>query len=169
MSEKFYIVTDKSKLHKEYFEYRENFKAVTEVAQEFFKEHGIDPNTSYCPCTCALYLIPSKEDKEKFASQLSKNCDNQGLYKVKETSKLGRAWVDTLSKNHLSVLRKPLPQFYFRTLTGRGDYRLFDIDGTLYCSYQNDNDFPNPDGFTEIKASEFFKIIEDYEAKQEDK
>ena len=37
------------------------------------------------------------------------------------------------------------------------------IDDVLYASLRADCDFENLDGFEEIKASDFFKIIEDYE------
>ncbi|WFR64172.1 hypothetical protein P9222_08345 [Paenibacillus amylolyticus] len=59
------------------------------------------------------------------------------------------------------MLRKPYVPFYFRGFGGgRIRSRLFEIDGTVYCSLDPFEGDP-PEGFVEMKASEFFKVIED--------
>ena len=166
MSEKFFIVTSESKLNKEYFDHQENRKQVIATTKQFYVEQGIESDTEFCPYNNVLYVIPSKADKEKFANQFCKYSDNYGLMRIKENSKLGKAWVNILHSKSLTIMRSPSPQFYFNSMSGGGNYRLFDIDGVLYCSYQNPKEFDTPKGFAEIKASEFFKIAEDYEAKQ---
>jgi len=44
---------------------------------------------------------------------------------------------------------------------GSTSSRLFAIGDKVYCSFKSEYNFTNPEGFIELKASEFFKIVED--------
>ena len=44
---------------------------------------------------------------------------------------------------------------------GRHRTRLFEHKGILYGSMESDYDFEIPEEFEEIKASEFYKVIEE--------
>lgn len=39
-------------------------------------------------------------------------------------------------------------------------WRLFDLDNVIYCTFSSEGDFNAPEGLTEIKASEFYSIME---------
>ena len=49
---------------------------------------------------------------------------------------------------------------------GRSSTRLFSYQGELYCSIEADRIGVPENTFTEIKGSDFFKIIEELEEKQ---
>lgn len=155
--ERFYIVTPESELYDEYEKYWSDANTMNEIVKEFMPEHHIE-TTSYYADGDSLWIVPTKSDDEKFKTQLIKNSDSNGLRKFKANSKIGKAWVARL--NGFRPKRKPFVQFYFTARSG-GGYRVFKHNGMLYCSYSCDSDFLNPEGFTEIKGSEFYKIMEE--------
>lgn len=124
------------------------------------KENGIEAN-GYYAADDALYIVPSEKDAETFKSLLGATIDN-GLRKFKSNTKIGKAWVKALKDAELSVARKPMVTLYFKGFGGKFRSRLFDQDGMLYCSLDPVSG-EIPVGFTEMKASEFFKIIEESE------
>lgn len=159
--EKYFIVTEESQLHKDWFAYKKNSAAVRELIKAFFSEHGIESNEFYA-ADDAIYIVPSEKDKGTFNSLLCAPLEN-GLRQFKKTSKISKAWVKTLKDAGLRVFGKPMLILYFRSLGGRFKSRLFDLNGILYCSLDPVHG-EAPEGFVEMKASEFFKIIEESES-----
>lgn len=155
--EKFYIVTPESELYNEYNQYRKNMSDLNEIAKPLMIKYGIE-TTLYVPTEEYFYIQPTNNDKEKFSKHL-KNPNDNNLYAFKKSSVIGKEWIQNLKLSGLKILTRPLVQFYFDVTRGR--YRLFHIENTIYVSYQSEYDFANPKGFEEIKASEFFKIIEE--------
>nr|DAT54043.1 MAG TPA: hypothetical protein [Caudoviricetes sp.] len=158
--EKFYEVTDESKIKEEYLLYKENSEKIREVYKKFKKRHGIEAS-SYYPTTSNLYIIPTENDIKNFGNQLTKKDEGEGLRRFRANSRINKAWVRILEKLSLEVLHKPLLGFYFN-IVGRHRTRIFSVDDKVYCSLQSEHEFKTPKGLEEIKASEFFKIIEDY-------
>jgi hypothetical protein len=163
MEEKFFIVTEAANMHKDYFTWKANAGYVRSLVNAFFKEQGIEAE-EYHVTNDDLMIVPTAADIERFNNVLGVKFQN-GLRKFNKSSKVTKAWKKKLSEASLQVLRKPQPIFYFRTNSGRYTSRLFDIDGILYCSISNTKG-DIPEGLDEIKTSEFFKVIEDYEAKE---
>jgi hypothetical protein len=63
---------------------------------------------------------------------------------------------------------RPTVPLYFKTFFGRSRSRLFLYKDNVYCSMQADVDsIDTPEGFIEMKGSEFFRIIEEADAAQE--
>lgn len=160
--EKFYIVTTESDLYDGYMKYKENIPVVNEVAKFIMQKYGVETLT-YAATNDYLYIEATKDDVIKFGKQLKNPTDNN-LYAFKKSSEIGKEWVLTLKEKDITVLRKPMVGMYFSTI-GKSRSRLFDIDGTVYATYDNDGEFKNPIGFQEIKGSEFYKIIEDVKNK----
>lgn len=51
--------------------------------------------------------------------------------------------------------------FYFKNPVGRSQTRLFDQDDKLYVQYSTEYEVEDtPKGFIPIKASEFYKVME---------
>jgi len=154
--ERFFIVKNEKliELHKEYESMK---KRVNDAFVEFSKKHGIEAN-EYYQQTGHLKIIPTENDKQKFASQLTKD----GLT-FRKNSPLAKEWVSTCKELGLETPWKPT--WELRDLIGytnRCRHRLFSLDGKLYGSFEMDFDFELPtEHFTELKASEFYKIIED--------
>lgn len=158
--EKFYIAEEGSKLRKDYLEHKESVEKVRELIIKFFDTHGITADKYYVN-NKYLHIVPTEEDKEKFSNQLCKPKD--GLYRFRANSKINRAWVRTLEANEVQVISRPMVPLYFDRYWGRKmQSRLFEIDGVVYCSFNADGEFKPTDKLKEIKASEFFKVIEDY-------
>ena len=155
--EKFYIVTDKSSLNKDYWKYKNNIKEVNKYVKEFLAKEGINAKY-YGVETERLYIIPTERDIARLAGKLTKPLDN-GLRSFKTNSVIGKRWIKFVRDNNIKILYKPTVGFYFNAF-GKSASRLFDIEDILYCSYESEFDFENPCGFMEIKASEFFKAIE---------
>ena len=106
----------------------------------------------------------SENDLMKFASQLRKDTYSDGLRLFKKNSEVGKKWMALASE--VKPQRKPRLWMYYHFLMGKMKTRLFRIDGTISCSIENDGQYEKPDEFREIKASEFFKVIEDYEERK---
>ncbi|MBU5440271.1 hypothetical protein KQI42_19950 [Tissierella sp. MSJ-40] len=158
--EKFYIAEEGSRLRKDYLEYIENSEQVRKVVNKFFKEFGITAEAYYVN-NKSLFIVATKEDKEKFKEQLCKPKDE--LSRFKANSKTTKEWLKTLKSNNLNILSRPsVPLYFNRWYGGRLSSRLFEIEGVVYCSFCAEQEFSPKDKLKEIKASEFFKIIEDY-------
>lgn len=155
--EKYYIVTPSSPIHKEYTDYKVMSKKVNTAFVEFAKEQGFETH-EYYQSAQRLYICPTDSDSDKFGKYFKK--DVPGLFK--KNSPPAKAWVDKCQVLGLKSPNKPNLAFEFRVF-GRTSSRIFMIDDVLYASLRADCDFENLDGLEEIKASDFFKIIEDYE------
>ncbi|OMF70486.1 hypothetical protein [Paenibacillus glucanolyticus] len=159
--EKYYMVTEECSLHKAWFGYKENKAQVNELFKEFKEKIGFESSEFYVTDN-EIYIVPTEKDVEAFGSVLCGPI-NDGLRKFRTTSKVGKAWVKDLKDADLKVESKPMVILYFRSFGG-GRYRsrVFDQNGNLYCSI-DPVDGEAPKGFVEMKASEFFQIIEESE------
>jgi hypothetical protein len=155
--EKFYIVTPSSSIHKEYLDYKAMSEKVNIAFVEFAKEQGFETH-EYYQSAKYLHICPSDGDTDKFGKYFKK--DAPGLFK--KNSPIAKAWVDKCQVLGLKSPNKPNLGFELR-VWGRSRSRLFMIKDILYASIEADCDFKNPTEFEEIKASEFFKVIEEYE------
>jgi hypothetical protein len=158
--EKFFIVTEKSGLHKEYSDYLKSVKEVNELYKAFSDMFDIKA-TNYLAYSDHLYIIPTEDDLIHFDKSLGKEV-SQGLRPFKRNSTINKEWTKSIKSKKYKVLRSPLVQFYFKNCSN-SRYRIFENKDAIYCSYENDYDVDIPEGFTEIKASEFYKVIEDSE------
>ena len=158
--EKFYIVTPETELYDEYIRYKENIPVVNEIVKTILTKYGIETHL-YAAANEYLCIQPTENDKVNFVNQLKTQIDLD-LYPFKKNSVIGKEWINTLKENNIKVLHKPLIQFYFKAC-GKARFRLFHIDDVIYASYETNGEFDNPNGFHEIKASEFYKATEDVE------
>ncbi len=158
--EKFYITGEGSKLRKDYLRYKDSTEELRKIINEFFKTHGIQ-SEKFQAGQDYLGITATKEDIEMFKAQLKIQNEN-GLNFFKKNSSIYKSWLLLVKQMDLKIIHKPYLFDYFKPWYGRSSYRLFDIEGVVYCSFKTDGDFEPVDNLREIKASEFFKIIEDY-------
>lgn len=157
--EKFFTINEGSQLYEDYWNWRNNIKSNNEIVSAFLKEHDIETHL-YCPGKDFLGIVPTERDKEKFGNQLRTGETNEGLRFFKKNSTIGKAWKEHGEK--LKFLHKPSPSWYNRFVVGRSSSRLFDYNGILYCSIEaEDIDVSDNSAFTEMKGSEFYKIMEE--------
>jgi hypothetical protein len=158
---RYYEVTDKSNLYKDYMGYLDNVNAVNSLIKDFTNKNNIE-SESYATDKTDLYIEPTENDITQYKNVLSLYGD--GLYKFKGNSKIAKAWKKALEDNNLEVQRKPKVPIYFSSWGYRMSSNLFSIEGRVYCSLELvDQDFEEvPEGMIEMKASEFYKIVEDH-------
>jgi hypothetical protein len=159
---RYFQVTKASSLYRDFIAYRSNAKAIRELVKDFIATYAIE-STVYWASDEALYIVPTEKDASSHGSVLCAAIE-EGLRKFKVNSRIGKAWVNALEVQKLKILRKPIVSFYFRpSRSGRTRSHLFSVDELVYCSLDPCEGDP-PVGMIEMKASEFFKIIEDAEA-----
>ena len=167
MSEKFFIVTEKSPLFKEYFDWKTNEKAARKFACSFAKRYGLPTRISYDSTTFSIIVDRNKPNP--FKNQLKKvPCwtEEGELYEFKKNSAIGKAWVDELKAANLKIESRPLVLMYFSNPVGRWGWNLFEYCGKLYLKTTSESEPNVPEGMTEIKGSEFYKAEEDYDAEK---
>lgn len=154
--EKFFIVKKDSQLHTDYFSYLEDRKKVGAAFNELREQFGIETHEFY-PFKNSLVIVPTENDVEKFINLMKKTSRGE----FKKTSEQHKAWVEKVKD--IERMGSPKLMFYFPLLGKRWSERLFEYNGKVYCSIDADVDFEAPDFVTEIKGSEFYKVIEEFE------
>lgn len=168
MTERFFIVTEKSPLYKDYFLWIENEKITRKFACDFAKRHGLPVLFSYDNTTFSIIVGEIKSNQ--FENQLKKLCtwtEAGKLYEFKKNSVIGKAWVNELKSANLKVVGRPLVLMYFSDCFGRWGWNMFECGGNLYLKTTSENEPDVPDGMTGIRGSEFYKAKEDYDAQKE--
>lgn len=160
--EKFFIVTNESSLNKAYFDWKENLSVVNKIVKQFCQENNIE-STGYYAREDMFYIAPTKKDNENFNKFFLKQEFSDGLRAFKKNSVIGKAWKQLIKNKGIKIHEKPCCIFYFDNLYGHYSERLFDIHGIVYLHINSQIDIDNPKGMMEIKASEFYKVIEAYE------
>lgn len=157
--DKFYTVNEGSSLYADYWAWKNSFVPNKKLVDDFFKEFGIEADL-YCHDSMVIGIVPTENDKIKFAKQLCSKETNEGLRFFKKNSVINKEWKKRAVD--LKNVHKPSPA-WFNKYMGRSSSRLFDYNGVLYCSFSaNQIEMPS-DTFTEIKGSEFYKIMEEIE------
>ena len=158
--EKFFKVREGNKLHDDCVAYSENLPKVRKIYAELCEIVGLECD-KFAPYDHELLIVANTATKEKFKTQLMRECRGASAFKKK--SEVGKLWVKLLSENNLTVAHKPQLVFYFTVFfLGETSSRLFELNGTWYGSISRDEDFNTlPEWLEEIKASEFYIVIEE--------
>lgn len=158
--DKYFEIKPDCALYKEYFAHekaKEKIKAAFEQVREKF---GIE-TTTFSLHKNYLWIKATEKDMEKFSSMMKKN--NFGVFK--KNSAPSKMWVELVKD--IAHFERPELMFYFPLIGHRWKERLFHIGDKLYCSIESDGDVSVPEFAVEMKASEFYKVIEDAESKGE--
>lgn len=155
--ERFFILKNED-LIKQVKEFESMRIKIKDTFGEFKKKHGIETSKFY-QWTTQLRIIPTENDIEKFRNQLK--ADNE-TFKVK--SAMNKEWVELCEANGLTTPNNPSwelaelisPKFY------KFSSRIFSLGDKVYGSFEANSPFELPEtDFVELKASEFYKIIEE--------
>ncbi|MEY8352507.1 hypothetical protein AALB39_04030 [Lachnospiraceae bacterium 54-53] len=159
--EKFYIVTDESEYRKAYLDYQQNSKDVNEIVKDFMINNEIETH-EYAIGMRENYfaIVPTQKDYDVYGKQLKKDSRVGVLSSFKKNSSIFKELFKILEEKNMEVLHRPFIQFAFPCF-GRGRSRIFEHKGIVYASYEHETDFENPKGFQEIKASDFYKVVEE--------
>jgi hypothetical protein len=156
--EKFYRLEPESKLHNDYVEYITNEDAVRKAFGAIAVKYGIEA-TEYFPGTTMLAIVPTQKDRVNFASKLQKTVKSSGLVFFRAKSDIGKEWAAIAAE--IKPQLKPRITRYVHEYISKARSRIFEVGGVVYCSIETDTEYTTPDSFVEMKASEFFKVIED--------
>ena len=153
MFDHFYEVNSDSTLFNDYFKWLTDYEKMRNGVVAFKKEYDIAGDT-FMIDEGKLWVDISLN--RQFSDQFGK-VECQGHSPFKKTSSIGKAF----TKANIKEARKPFVPFYFKNPVGRSQIRLFDQDGKLYVQYSTEYEVEDtPKGFIPIKASEFYKVME---------
>lgn len=155
----YFKVKKDNPIYKKYFEWWNNLDVIKKKWEQFRKLVGIE-STQFVPKK-ELYIVPTENDLIKFGRFFYKQDYGKGLRKFKKTSSVQKDW-ERFCKNNLELIDKPT-LFYDFPVMGKTRTRLFHYKDEVYASIENefiDENYIVPKGYEEIKASEFYKIIE---------
>lgn len=153
---KYYVVDKESEVAKSYMAWKEEQYKINGLFKEFAKEHGIETK-EYYPVVDRLWIAPTKNDSKKFENEIKRSFDGE----FKKSSPTSKAWVAKCKEKDIKDLSRPHLMFYF-SVTGRCYEGMTEINGTFYATYESENDFKCfSEAFKEIKASEYYKVLED--------
>jgi hypothetical protein len=160
--EQFFIVPEGTKAYQHVKDYKANTAVVNDTVKQFLPEHGIEASQYYCT-ESQIYIVPTEKDVAEFKTQLAAEVSD-GLRPFKKNSKVGKAWASM----NVKVLSKPFVPFWFTGAMGKMKTRLFEVGDVVYCSIETAYEKPlKPnEEFKELKASEFWKIVEDSEQRE---
>lgn len=150
---KFYKVTGQSKIYEQYWQYEQALECIRKAFGSFAEEYNIKTN-KFHPLADRLYILPEKEDVEKFKQDFVKN--NSGMFKKKTF--LSNKWIEKCKNERIKTPNKPFIPFAFNC-TGRCLWRLFDVNKVVYCTFECSSKFDTPIGFQEIDGEEFYSIM----------
>ena len=169
--EKYFVVKESNPIYKEYFDWWNNLDVVTESFKKFKKLTGIE-SEEFCIST-DLIIKPTENDLVKFEKEFLKNEISDGLKQFKKNSSIQKAWTNFINGGHIKLIKKPSTIFDFtKVFFLRGSSNLFHWKDKLYTKISSENfyeDFEVPEGYEQIKASEYYKIEEEIKEKQNDK
>ena len=182
--EKFYIVTNE-KFLEEIEEYKKSRKARNDLIKEFFEKHQIHgegylihgngwvntPFDEMNKTDISLYIDGCEENGVEFKTQLKKLTvfsDGSKMFELRKNSSILKEFQDLCIQHQVVInLHWHREGDYFKGLD-LGGYSVtrFVQDGKYYLRMEaerHDSLTPKYDGFTEIKGSEFYTAMENYD------
>lgn len=154
--EKYFIVHEGSELYSDYFKWFKDKDKVAKAFRTMCEEFGIETKQFYLTKD-RFHIVPTPNDNEKFRSMMMKS--DYGVFK--KNSSVAKRWVELVKD--IENFKKPQLLFYLPLLGHRWKERLFNVNSVLYGSVESDGEVEIPGCMTEIKASEFYKVIEEME------
>lgn len=155
--DKYFEIKKDSPIYTDYFKWLDEEDKMIEIFRDFSEKHEIEAS-KFIPRKKRLYIIPTEKDIDKFAKQFTQNYGKHGEHQFKCNSVVGKDWVHTVAD--MPIPRKPTFWVYGMHVLGRFSTRLFHIGDKLYGSLSAEDNFELLDCMEEMKASEFYKIIE---------
>lgn len=158
---KYFEIKPDCALYKEYFAHEEDKPKIVNAFKSVSEKFGIETSSFYM-IKNSFRIVPTENDGKKFERIMKKT--NYGEFK--KNSEPSKMWIELVKD--IEYFEKTRLIFYFNLLGYRWKERLFHIGDKLYCSIESDGEVSTPDFAVEMKASEFFKIIEDYEESEDE-
>ncbi len=163
MTEQAFKVVKGSKLYNEYFEAQAEKQKMHDLARVFFEKHDLLNDGLGYRMIEPLAMLLTPEQREKYASQLKKNTDENNMCYFKKASPMYQEWLrDVASKVNFNIIDQ-LWCWYWPYI-GKGRYALWHDGDTLYGYLSDEHDrLKLSDDFVPIKMSEYYAIQESLE------
>jgi hypothetical protein len=159
--EQAFRVTKGSSLYNKYFEMRAEKQKMHDLARIFFEKHDLLNDGLGYRMTAGLALQLTPEQREKYAKQLKKFVDSDGLCYFKANSPMYKEWRETVASNVDMNIVEQLWCWYWPYI-GKGKYALWHNGEDLYGYLSDDHkeklelsDYMEP-----IKMSEYYAVME---------
>ena len=156
--ERYMEIRKDCQLYKDYFEWVGNWDAIKKLFNGIKEKYGIEA-TGFYLFKDVFKIVPTENDNKKFVSILKKTSYGE----FKKNTEISKEWVSGVKE--IGRIKKPKLFYYFDSLGHKWKERLFHIGDKLYCSISSDGEVSVPKFALEMKASEFYKIIEESEEK----
>lgn len=160
MKEIAFTVNPDSELYNKYFEAKKEKQHFHDLARMFFEKYDLLDSGGYYQSR-SLGLELNAEQKKRFAEQLKKDDDKNGISIFKKKSPMQKAWNEEVtSKVNFEVINAI--GFWYFDFINCGSYNFWDNNGIVY-GYLKDTykeEIQLADYMTEIKMSEYYSVIE---------
>lgn len=178
--ERAFIVSKESEYHKELNKYFDLQEQQRKFINKYFAEKGIEANAfiiggnGFMNCSFKqsdvqdiyLKIEATENDLNKFEKMLCK-ANEVGLRRFKTKSTIGKDFAQRCIDEKIIInLWEPKPRDYFKSLDCLSyGIRRFFYNDILYLKINSQllSPFETPEGFTEIKLSEFYSALEEVE------
>lgn len=175
--ERAFIVNEGSPYFKDYQKYKNDLNVQREFVNKFCKEKGIESNAFLVSGSglvgipfeernvheIRLGILPTKADKENFGQYLTVP-KREGLCDFKANSRIAKEFAKRCvdEKIVINVWKPRLADCFKSVRWSANKYRFFEHNSTYYASIDSDYLDKNetPEGFTEIKMSELYEVVE---------
>ena len=153
-------VDPKSDFYKKYFDVKAEQQKFHDLARAFFTKNNLASKGGYYQCE-SLYCELNEEERKKFASQITKYADKNGLTRFRKNSALQKAWTENVVRK-IDMKMIDSIKFWWLSYVHCGSYALWDRNGEIYgyLSEKNDKNIQTADWMIQIKMSEYYSVIE---------
>ncbi|MGL5328357.1 MAG: hypothetical protein ACRDD7_03740 [Peptostreptococcaceae bacterium] len=176
MERAFRVLKD-STYYNRFMKYIENMDNQKKIVKEFLDKHDIETREYYLGGNGAvnqpfieiwksdidLYIVPTEKDKLRFDKVLCKPLEH-GLRKFKKSNKLLKEFQQYCIDNQVVInAHEDAPRDYFESIGLSGySYSRVKIEDEIYLKISSHRLSKDeiPEGFEELKLSEYYKIIE---------
>ncbi|WP_206459349.1 hypothetical protein [Anaerovorax sp. IOR16] len=182
--ERAFIINKESKYYKDLHTYYDLLNNQKDFICKFFNENNIESkmyrmggngriNEPFKECDkkeIYLSIIPTKQDLVNFESILNKKEDSNGCRSFKKNCNLAKKFAQECIENQIVINAfEPRVADYFDCIYGCR-YSRFEYNHKLYVKIDNEllNSIETPEGFQEIKLSEFHSMLEIFEQENKD-
>lgn len=157
-----FIVPNGTKLYDDFTRYEESAKQIHHAIHDWCIVNGIETD-QYSAGSEIISIKETQEHREKFGMQIKKQALD-GMISFKKNSPLYKSWVNICKKNEVLFAPKPFMPNYFSG-HGRMNFKIFRCEDIIYCDFKAESEFEPYEKYTEIKASEYYKVIEESKGK----
>lgn len=154
--DKYFEIKPDCGLCKEYFAHEKAKEKIAEAFNTVRDKFGIESKTFYL-YKDRFWINPTENDMEKFSGMMAK--EKNGLFR--KNSVISKMWVESVK--NIVHFERPQLIYYVPMVGNRWKERMFHVGEKLYCSVEVNGEMFTPDFAVEMKASEFYKVIEDAE------